>query len=149
VVTHPPHARCFACGPNNPAGLRLGFHLAPDRSVTCRFQPAAVLEGYPQVLHDGVVATLLGSAMAHCLFAQGHTAYASELTIRYLAPVLSSEEIVLDARFLRGRFPECVLEARLVQGGQPRASAKGSYAKQPRVALGLASGRPPRRATRP
>lgn len=137
MVRHLPHSRCFACGPENGSGLRLAFDLAPDRSVRGSFVPAASLDGYTQVLNSGIVATLLDSAMAHCMFAQGHTAYASELTVRYLAPVLSGQEVALEARFIRGRFPSCVLEARLLQGGQCRATGKGAYSKQPPISTGL------------
>ena len=140
-MTHPPHSRCFACGPENAAGLRLVFDVLPDRSVAGRFRPLAALDGYPQTLHSGVVAALLDSAMANCMFAQGHPAYASELTVRYLAPVLTEHDLVLKARFIRGRFPACVLEARLLQQGQCRASAKGIYTKQPGVAVRLKRGR--------
>ena len=142
MVTHQPHSRCFACGPKNDSGLRLAFELEPDRSVSCTFTPSACFDSYPQVLHSGVVATFLDSAMAHCMFAQGHTAYASEITVRYLAPVVSGREVVVKARFIRGRFPHCVLEARLLQDGQCRATSKGTYMKQPQVATGLSRSRP-------
>ena len=141
MVTHSPHSRCFACGPENGSGLRLAFSLEPDRSVSCRFTPSTSFDSYPQVLHSGIVATFLDSAMAHCMFAQGHTAYASEITVRYLAPVLSGREVVVKGRFIRGRFPSCVLEARLLQDGKCRASAKGTYMKEPQVALGLSRSR--------
>jgi len=141
MIKHPPHAGCFACGAGNPGGLHLDFQLEPDGSISGRFLGSAAFEGYAGTLQHGVVATLLDSALAHCLFARGHCAWASELTVRYFAPVSSGSEITLEARLLRGRFPDCILEAKLLQDGHCKASAKGAYMKQPRIALGLGRAR--------
>src|ERR1041385_3913787 len=58
-----PHTRsCFVCGEANPAGLRLRFET-DGQVVTARFTPRPEHIGFKQVVHGGIVATLLDEIM--------------------------------------------------------------------------------------
>ncbi len=56
------YQRCFVCGQRNPFGLHLVFRLEED-SVVADFQPREEHQGFPGVIHGGVVAALLDEAL--------------------------------------------------------------------------------------
>lgn len=56
------YQRCFACGQRNPHGLHLVFRLE-DESIVADFQPREEHQGFPGVIHGGVVAAVLDEAL--------------------------------------------------------------------------------------
>ncbi len=72
---------CFACGPANPIGLHLRFSYGED-SAEAHFTPNQEHEGYPGLMHGGLVATLLDEAMAHAAIAAHGPAVTGELRVR-------------------------------------------------------------------
>lgn len=53
---------CFACGQRNPYGLRLSFRLEGE-SIVCDFNPRPEHQGFPGVIHGGIVASVLDEAL--------------------------------------------------------------------------------------
>jgi uncharacterized protein (TIGR00369 family) len=121
------HPRCIACSPNSKSGLRLDFQDAGDGKVRATFDCASTFEGYPGCLHGGIISTILDSAMANCLFAQGHMAVTAELTVKFRAPVLLDRVAVTEASATRDLFPLFLMEANLVQDGQTKATATAKF----------------------
>lgn len=108
-------------------GLALRCIPELDGSVSARFLGHNALEGYPRLLHGGVIATLLDGVMTNCLFTRGIQGFTVELRVRYHAGVASAEEISLRAwleKSSRGLFE---LRAELAQGGAVKASATGKF----------------------
>ena len=56
------YQRCFVCGQRNPFGLHLVFRLEGD-SVVADFQPREEHQGFPGVIHGGIVAAVLDEAL--------------------------------------------------------------------------------------
>ncbi|HET8912659.1 MAG TPA: PaaI family thioesterase [Ktedonobacteraceae bacterium] len=56
------YQRCFVCGQKNPFGLKLVYRQEND-SVVTDFQPRQEHEGYPGVLHGGIVAAVLDETL--------------------------------------------------------------------------------------
>jgi acyl-coenzyme A thioesterase PaaI-like protein len=55
---------CFACGQNNPAGMRLKFTLDEERQTfVCEFRLSKRYTGPPGHCHGGIIATILDDAM--------------------------------------------------------------------------------------
>ena len=54
---------CFVCGVNNPIGLHLDFWMDGEQ-VWTDFTPGREHQGYPGVMHGGLVATLLDESWA-------------------------------------------------------------------------------------
>jgi len=50
---------CFVCGLENPVGLHLSFYETGPGEVTVDFTPPEHYQGYPGVLHGGIVASIL------------------------------------------------------------------------------------------
>lgn len=120
------HRHCLLCGDRNPWSLKLRFTAFEDGEVRAVFKGRRLLEGYDGLLHGGVIASLLDSAMTNCLLQQGIEAVTGELNVRYLHPVSCTAELELRARVATERRPLYVLTSELVTEGRSvaRASAK-------------------------
>ena len=120
---------CFACGINNPIGLKLKFDFEGERYVT-RFTPKKEHQGYTGITHGGIISTILDEAMAKLIYEKGHLAVTTELKIRLRKAVPIGEEltvsgwIVSEAR----RAIDCAAEARNPKG-ELVAEAEGRMVK--------------------
>ncbi len=77
------YGHCFACGAANDSGLNLEFEALDDGSVSALYVPQERHQGWPNVLHGGIVATLLDEAAAYVAYARGQHAATARLNIRY------------------------------------------------------------------
>jgi hypothetical protein len=108
-------------------GLAVKYTTEPDGSVTARFLGHCALEGYPGLLHGGLIAALLDGAMTHCLFVRGHRGLTVELKVRYHAGVNAAEESSVRAWLKDSAHGVFQLGAELAQGGVVRARATGKF----------------------
>jgi acyl-coenzyme A thioesterase PaaI-like protein len=121
------HPRCVACSPCHPFGLKLDFRDAGGGAVRATFACNEAFEGYPGRLHGGIISTLLDAAMANCLFFRNLKGVTAELVVNFKAPVALNREATVEARVTRDIFPLFLMEAGLVQGGEPKASATAKF----------------------
>jgi uncharacterized protein (TIGR00369 family) len=85
---------CFGCGPANPLGLKLTFE-EDDEKLYARWQPSLHFQGYINVLHGGITATLLDEVGAWCIYVKaGTSGVTSSMTVRYLKPIYISKGTV-------------------------------------------------------
>jgi len=73
---------CFGCGQQNPFGLHLHFAIA-DGEVRAPFTPKAEHQGFPGLMHGGLVATMLDEAMGWVILGNGVWAVTGKINIRY------------------------------------------------------------------
>lgn len=90
---------CFACGEDNPVGLKLRFSKNGEEA-RCEFALSSDYEGWYGFAHGGIICTVLDEAMAYTYFPQtkGVTARA-EFRFRQPAPV--GERMVVTAKLVR------------------------------------------------
>ncbi len=82
---------CFGCGPKNPAGLKLSFEES-DEYLHATWQPSPIYQGYNNILHGGIIATLLDETGAWCVSVKiGTACVTSEMKIKYRNPVFISK----------------------------------------------------------
>ena len=58
-MKQPNSNHCFVCGRQNPFGLHLIFHETAPGEVTVEYTVPEQFQGYPGVVHGGVVAAML------------------------------------------------------------------------------------------
>ena len=124
------HPKCVVCSLN---GLHLEFDVADDGSVTSTFKCDEAFEGYPGVLHGGVISSILDGAMSNCMFARGQTAVTVEMTTRFRHTVVTGMEATVLAKIVRTSHPLYLLEAEIIQEGEVKATAKGKFYDQPKL----------------
>lgn len=81
------NSSCFACGTDNPRGLRLVFEEGERGEVSAAWTPESTLEGFEGIVHGGLVSTVLDESMAKAVIASGAEALTVELRVRFRRPV--------------------------------------------------------------
>ena len=78
------YQRCFVCGQRNPFGLHLVFRVE-DQSVVADFQPREEHQGFPGVIHGGIVAALLDETLGRTSLLGEHPEWTmtGRLEVRY------------------------------------------------------------------
>ena len=127
VKTPPSHSRCLLCGEDNPLGLKLKFHPAPEGGVRAELSGGLLLQGYQGILHGGVIAAVLDSAMTHCFFHQGLEAVTGELRVRYREPVPCHAKLELKAWIKKSTRPLHLVAAELSCDGKRLAWAEAKF----------------------
>lgn len=128
------HPGCVVCSSANSKGLHLKFEVKDDKSVEAGFQYDESFQGYPGILHGGVISSILDGAMGNCMFAYGLSTVTVEMTTRFKLPVLTEQDATVSARIIRSSHPLYLLEAEIIQDEKVRATAKGKYYDQPEFA---------------
>ena len=124
---------CFVCGLENPIGLRLVFEEDEER-VWTEFTPRQEHQGWPGVLHGGLVCTLLDEVMARAFFFDREERWmvTAKMEVRYFKPVPLEQPLTLVGGITRmgSRMIEAWGEIRLSDGSLA-AKSKGVYLKAP------------------
>jgi len=83
-----PGYNCFVCSPDNPIGLHLDFYL-DDQTIKASWNPQDNYQGYPNVVHGGIQATLMDEVASWAVYAVlGTGGVTYRLDIHYKKPVL-------------------------------------------------------------
>lgn len=87
-------AMCFACGQDNPIGLRIVFSL--EQGI-CKgeFVPGPAHVGYENTVHGGIIYSALDDVMANVLYLQNIKAHTARCEIRYRQALAVGEKIRL------------------------------------------------------
>ena len=93
---------CFACGKGNPDGLHLEFESVGDDVRTSITFPAK-FQGYQEIVHGGLVSTVLDETMVTLLNRMGYLALTAELSVRFREPVRVGERIDVTASLVEKR----------------------------------------------
>jgi len=75
---------CFVCGQQNPFGLHLVFQQEAE-SIFADFQPRIEHQGFPGVIHGGIIASVLDEALGRTSLLGGHPVWTmtGRLEVRY------------------------------------------------------------------
>jgi uncharacterized protein (TIGR00369 family) len=86
-----PNSRmCFLCGLQNPVGLKLAFYEDPEaEQVRVEFTVPDEYQGFPGVVHGGIVAAILDETTGRAVMIDGgddNLMVTLHLTVRYRRP---------------------------------------------------------------
>lgn len=118
---------CFVCGENNPIGFHLKFQDEEWASTT-EFIPEPAYQGYPGILHGGLLTTMLDEIMARPLNAKGINAFTAKLDVRFRNAANIGEKLLARGELLshRGRMYE--MKAVVTrENGETVAEATGTF----------------------
>jgi acyl-coenzyme A thioesterase PaaI-like protein len=85
---------CFACGIDNPVGLKIRFDVQGDE-CTAEFTPNENHVGFSDTVHGGIIYTALDDVTANILYQQGRKAHTAKCEIRYRQPTRVGEKLML------------------------------------------------------
>ncbi len=127
------YQRCFACGARNDAGLRLVFHTEGDTIVT-EYTPELRFQGFPGVVHGGILATLLDETLNRTAMAEGRWMMTGRLEIRYrnAAPLGQTLRVTAHKTSSRSRLVQA--EGEIVLADDPAtliATAQATFLSVP------------------
>ncbi|MDE2784201.1 MAG: PaaI family thioesterase [Gemmatimonadota bacterium] len=77
--------------------MHLTFRLE-DGACVSEFTPGENHQGYPGVIHGGMIYAVLDDVMANWLYLRGARAYTARCEIRYRAPAREGEKLLLVGR---------------------------------------------------
>ncbi len=91
--------KCFACGRDNTEGLKLEFSYPEngDKALTT-FTPAAKYQGWEDILHGGIIITLLDEVMAKAAVCKGFQVVTGEITAKLKNPARIAETLRCEGR---------------------------------------------------
>lgn len=116
-----PNSRhCFVCGLESSVGLKARFDDNGADTVQARYTVDEIYQGYPGVVHGGVVAALLDETAGRTTMITdpNRFMFTGRLMIKYRQPVPVETELLLVGRLLkdRGRLAQAHSEIRLPDG---------------------------------
>jgi len=109
---------CFGCSPHNPFGLRLTF-FEEDDEIVSHWDPEKHFQGYFNILHGGIQATLMDEIASWTVYVKVKTAgFTSKAEIRYLKTVgIDQGPITLRAKVKQMRRNLADIEVSLFDKG--------------------------------
>jgi uncharacterized protein (TIGR00369 family) len=120
--------RCFACGPYSADGLHL--HFVPDGEGAARAEITLPprFQGWRGTAHGGIVMMLLDEAMAHACGVAGERAMTAAMQVRFRAPVVLGEPLVVTGKVKWKRRAVIAVEATVAHAdGTVLATGEGSF----------------------
>lgn len=87
---------CFACGRDNPIGLKLKFTPTED-GLAGEFIPEKEHQGFKDIVHGGIISTLLDEAMAWLCIHKGLFGITAKIETKFKKPALVGEKLKITA----------------------------------------------------
>ena len=120
---------CFVCGPNNPIGLKLDFSF-DGKGMKTEFVPKKEHQGYKDIVHGGIISTLLDEIMVNLAIELGMPAVTAHMDIRLRKSVKVGSRLTFSAKILENTNKLLVAHAKSVtDDNEVVAEAKGKLVK--------------------
>jgi uncharacterized protein (TIGR00369 family) len=120
---------CFACGKENPVGLKMEFQFGSGE-LRVPFVPSKEHQGWRDVVHGGILFTLLDEAMAWVIMHEGPFVMTSKMEIKFLRPAMVGEELLVYAKLEKSDERYFYTSSKITnKAGKIVAAAKGTYVK--------------------
>lgn len=99
---------CFVCGRENPIGLHLNFYDDGADTVCTEFTPDDRYQGYPGIMHGGILATVLDEVVGRVAMIGDHHRFMMtvNLEVKYRLPVEINTPLKAEGKVIkiRGRI---------------------------------------------
>jgi uncharacterized protein (TIGR00369 family) len=81
---------CFVCGEKNQVGLHLKFSIREGK----------IHQGYKDIVHGGIISTIIDEAMVKAAIMQGIPAVTAEITVRFKKTLRVGEKVLIEATII-------------------------------------------------
>jgi uncharacterized protein (TIGR00369 family) len=128
----PNSSMCYVCGLDNPIGLKLSFYDTEDGAVTATFLPRLEHQGYPGVLHGGVISSLLDETLGRLTISAGCWLVTARLSLSFHRPVPLGQKLTLIGRIVERNRRRIKARGELrLEDGAVAVEAEGIYMELP------------------
>lgn len=121
---------CFVCGPDNPRGLKIKVRYFPeDRAAETELSLPKEYQGWAEVIHGGILSTLLDEMMAHAVWHFAGPGVTLSLEVRFYHPLKPGEAVRVRGVLTSGNGRRRTAEAEMTRSSDQRkiASAKSRF----------------------
>jgi acyl-coenzyme A thioesterase PaaI-like protein len=125
---------CFVCGKANPIGLKIDFFYDEAGAVAAEVCLSELFEGYPGVIHGGMLSTLLDEVMAKAVLHKGKTAVTAKLCVSFRKALPPQHKILLKGWIVQAKTRTIATAAKLYDHNAIYAEAEAVFVV-PREAL--------------
>lgn len=124
----PGSALCFVCGTENPHGLGVTFFDDGQRVFT-ELTPAAHHQGWPGVLHGGIISAVLDETIGRVAFLHDRWVHTAKLALRYHKPAPLGQKLRAVGELARDgrRLMEMSGQLTIADTGEVLAEATGTF----------------------
>lgn len=136
LIKQPNSLQCFVCGIQNPYGLKLKFYQTSPDEVTVNYTVADHYQGYPGVVHGGIVASMLDEVAGRALMGADplnpRFMFTARLDVQYREPVPIKTPLQLIGRVVKRKNrsrPRCHLPSRWQTAGRGGCDPGGRAAR--------------------
>lgn len=107
-------AMCFCCGSKNPIGLKLEFEETAEGRMRTIWTPRREHQGFKDVVHGGLVATVLDEVMVRLLYLRSIHAVTAGMETRLIQPLLWGAAYRFEGWIVQDRGRAVITEAEAV-----------------------------------
>ena len=93
---------CFVCGDKNPIGLNVPFYVKGDE-VVAEYTAGRHFEGYRDILHGGILSSLLDEVMIRAVLALEIYCVTTEIKVKFRKMVKTGDKLSLMGRLVEDR----------------------------------------------
>jgi uncharacterized protein (TIGR00369 family) len=121
------YSHCFVCGDKNQVGLKLDFYER-DGKARAEFIPTENFEGYKDILHGGILSTLLDETMIKSILAKEILTVTSQIEVKFKKPAIIGEKLIIEGEITGERGRLILTEGKIFkEDGTVVAEAKGKF----------------------
>lgn len=106
------YTRCFGCGKDNPIGLKLKPRQEGDEA-RCEFVAQEHHQGWPGMVHGGVINTMLDEVMAYAALYHGLHCATARMEVRFREGAPVGHKLHISARVAEVHAKTVEVEGRL------------------------------------
>ena len=133
--SQPSSALCFVCGTENPHGLKATF-VDDGVEVWTELTPAEHHQGWPGVLHGGIISAVLDETIGRVAFLHDRWVQTGSLSLRFLRPAPLGQALRASGRLIRNHRRLMQMAGQLIVAatGEVLAEAEGTFVPLPDAA---------------
>ncbi len=107
MIKQPNSRHCFVCGVENEIGLKLEFYETKPGEITVDFVVPDQYQGFPGIVHGGVVASLVDEVLARAHMGSDpdntRFVFTAKMTVSYCKNVPTGKPIKIVGRAVKSR----------------------------------------------
>ena len=118
---------CFACGKDNPIGLKLRFDWDGE-TARAEFTPSELHQGWSGIVHGGIISCLLDEAMSYAPLFEKIDTVTAKLQVRIKRPIPIGEPLLITGNITKRTRKLVETKAAIfLKDGTPVAEATATH----------------------